>query len=267
MILWRGISGRLDDKTYVSLDIETTGIDFVRDRIIEVGLVKWRKNHKREKFHSLFKVDVPVSQHSFSIHGITNNVLKHAPTFYEKSDEIMEFMRDSIIIGFSYLSLDFSMFNKELYLAGKGPIFNPFFDVQSISRQVFEGIPKSIGLSRLARKLDIEVGTLHRALPDAILAMKIWLKIMDKLRGLGITTLEEFIESRYYHCTIMPKVNDIFRLAFEKGEVTIKYNSPYSGKMVRVIEPLAFRGRKIDAYCHTREDFRSFSVDRILEYW
>ncbi len=267
MILWRGISGNLEDKTYVSLDIETTGIDFVKDRVIEIGLVKWRKNHRREKFHSLFKVDIPVTQHSFSVHGITNGTLKNAPQFHELADEISNFLKDSIIIGFSYLSLDFSMLNKELRIAGKDPIFNPFLDVQAIARYVFDGIPKSVGLTKLARKLDIEVGTSHRALPDALLAMKIWLKIMDKLKGFGIVTIEEFLASRYYHCNIMPKVAEIFRIAFEKGEVTIKYNSPYNGKMIRVIEPLAFRGRKIDAYCHTREDFRSFSVDRILEYW
>ncbi len=267
MVLWGKISGKLEDKTYVSLDIETTGTDFVKDRVIEIGLVKWRKNRKKEKFHSLFRVDVPVTQHSFSVHGIANSALKNAPLFYERATDILDFLQDSIIIGFNYLSLDFSMLNKELRIAGKEPVFNPFFDVQSISRYVFEGIPRSIGLARLARKLDIEIGTSHRALPDALLTMKIWLRIMNRLKGLGITTLEDFLESGYYDFKIMPKIHDIFQIALEKGEVNIKYDSPYSGKRVRVIEPLAFRGRKIDAYCHMREDFRSFSVDRILEYW
>ncbi len=266
-MLWKKIEGSLSEQTYVSLDIETTGIDFVRDRVIEIGLVKWRKNRKREKFHSLFKVDIPISQHSFSVHGITNSALKNAPYFHEMAGKIEDFLKDSIIIGFNYLSLDFSMLNKELRLAGRTPVYNPFIDVQCVSRAVFDGIPKSIGLTRLARKLNIEVGTSHRALPDALLAMKIWLKIMDKLEALGIKTISDFLESRYYNFKVMPKVAEIFKIAWEKGEVTIRYNSPYNGKMLRVIEPLAFRGRKIDAYCHVREDFRSFTVDRIIEYW
>ncbi len=266
-MLWKQIDGDLSEQTYVSLDTETTGIDFVKDRIIEIGLVRWQRNKKRERFHSLLKVDVPISQHSFSVHGITNSALKGAPRFHEIASQVEDFLKDSIIIGFNYLSLDFSMLNKEFRLAGRHPVYNPFIDVQCVSRTVFEGVPGNIGLARLARKLNIEVGTSHRALPDALLTMKIWLKIMDRLQGLGIKNIRDFIESRYYNLKIVPKIAEIFRIAREKGEVTIQYNSPYSGKMLRVIEPLAFRGRRIDAYCHIREDFRSFVVDRIIDYW
>lgn len=266
-MLWKNTNGPLSEQTYVSLDIETTGVDFVRDRVIEIGLVKWKRNEKRKKIHSLFRVNTPISQIAFSVHGITDKALQNAPYFYEVAEEIEGFLKDSIIIGFNYLSLDFSMLNKEFRLAGKEPVHNPFIDVQCIARGVFSGIQNNIGLVRLARKLNIEVGTSHRALPDALLTMKIWLKIMERLEVFGIKTIEEFIQSKYYNFKVMPKILEIFRIAQEKGEVTIKYNSPYSGKMLRIIEPLAFRGRKIDAYCHTREDFRTFSVDRILSYW
>ncbi len=266
-ILWKNIKGNLREQTYVSIDIETTGVDFVKDRVIEIGLVKWKNNAHKEKLHSLFNVDVPVSQHSFAIHGITNRVLKNAPYFYEVADKIEDFLKDSIIIGFSYQSLDFGMLNKELRYAGKKPVYNPFIDVQTVSRTVFEGVPKNVGLVRLARSLNIEVVTSHRALPDALLTMKIWLRIMDRLKGLGIDNIEDFLNSKYYNFKIMPKVAEIFKIAWEKREVTIKYNSPYNGKMIRVIEPLAFRGRRIDAYCHIREDFRSFVIDRIIAYW
>jgi len=65
---------------------------------------------------------------------------------------------------------------------------------------------------------------------------------------------------------VKKKAKDIMELARIHGLVRIVYLSPFSGRTMRNIEPLSVRGNKLDAYCHLREDFRTFELNRIIDY-
>ncbi len=258
---------KIRDKVYVAFDLETTGTDFTKDRVVEIGIVRWKKNAKKTQYHTLLKSDRQISPISFSIHGIKNDSLKGAPTFFEVSDHIEKLMRDSFLVGFNMLSLDMCMLNKEMKISGRKPFFNPMIDVQVVAGRVFDSINKRMSLVNISKSLNISQSVSHRAMPDAIMTMGIWLKIMDKLEADGIKTVEQFFSLGYNSINIPEKSRKIMELAMQKGDVTIKYYSPYSGRTERRIEPLSLRGKKIDAYCYLREDFRSFSIDNIEAYW
>jgi len=255
----------LFEAKYAALDIETTGVSFRNDRICEIAIVTWRVGEKTEEFSSLVNPGLSISEMSYSVHGITNSMVTHSPTFREIADKVYEMLKDSVIIGHNVLSVDLSFLNKELREAGKKPLYNFFIDTYLMSKKIVPGL-KRRSLKCLAQALDIKVDTLHRALPDARLVMKIWRKILDRFRHEGITCLKDMREMGLLDGKVKKKAKDIMELARIHGLVRIVYLSPFSGRTMRNIEPLSVRGNKLDAYCHLREDFRTFELNRIIDY-
>ncbi len=258
------IDFNLFEVKYAALDLETTGVSFRNDRICEIAIVTWRVGEKTQEFSSLVNPELSISTASFSVHGISDEMVANAPTFAEIADTVYEMLQDTIIIGHNLLSVDLGFLNKELREAGKKPLYNFFIDTYLLSRKVVPGL-KRRSLRNLAQALDIKVETLHRALPDARLVMKVWRKILDKFRRDGITTLSDMRKMGYLDGKIKKRAKEIMELARTHGIVRIVYLSPFSGRTVRDIEPLSIRGNKIDAYCHLREDFRTFELNRIIE--
>ncbi len=251
--------------SFVSLDIEATGLRIKEDRILEIALVKWEYNGKKQYFESLFNPGVEPTQHSINIHGITKAEFQNAPEFRQLKKKIVDFIGDSILIGFNILSLDLSLLNKELRLQGEAPLCNYIIDVQGVASKIL-GTPKERSLYTVSKELDIYTSNLHRALPDAETTLKIWIKLLEHFRAQGFRTLKELHERGYFNIKLNPVARDIFLLGRQNRYVEIVYKSPTSPKTKRTIEPLGVRGSMVDAFCNLRLDFRSFNTYYILSY-
>jgi DNA polymerase III epsilon subunit family exonuclease len=254
-----------DKCSFVAIDIEATGLKIKDDRILELALVKWEYNGKKEYFHSLFNPGIEPTPHSVNIHGITAKELKDAPEFRELKEKIKDFIGDSIIVGFNVLALDLSLLNKELRMQGEAPIYNYVIDVQGVASKIF-GKPRERSLYTISREMNIINSHFHRALPDADTTMKIWIKMLEHFRSQGFRKMNELHERGYFHIKLNPVACDIFLLGREKRYVEIVYKSPNSPKTKRTIEPLGVRGSMVDAFCNLRLDFRSFNTANILSY-
>ncbi len=252
------------EKKYAAIDLETTGLSFRNDRIVEIGIVVWKKGEKIKEFATLINPEHPISKNSYRIHGIDESMVKGSPTFKEIAGEVYSILSDTIMLGYNIFAADLSFLNKELRDAGQKPIFNPIIDTYLVSRKCFPNL-KSRSLRSVAESVGIKVTATHRALEDARLTMKIWLKMLEKFRALGIRTFRDLKELGYLNGRIKRKAREILEIAKETGFVRIVYQSPYSGRTERVIEPISIRGNKIDAYCYLREDFRTFELSRIVE--
>ena len=251
-------------KKYAAIDLETTGLSFRNDRIVEIGIVVWKSGEKVKEFSSLINPERPISKNSYKVHGIADRMVTNSPTFSEIADTVVDLLKGTILLGYNIFAADLAFLNKELRQAGRKPIFNPIIDTYLVSRKCFPNL-KSRSLSSVAESLGIKVGTVHRALEDARLTMKIWLRMLDKFKALGIKTFHDLKELGYLNGRIKRKAREILELAKVSGYVRIVYQSPYSGRTERVIEPLSVRGNKLDAYCYLREDFRTFELSRIVE--
>ncbi|MEO0247164.1 MAG: exonuclease domain-containing protein [candidate division WOR-3 bacterium] len=254
-----------DKCSFVSIDIEATGLKIKDDRILELALVKWEYNGKKEYFHSLFNPGVDPTPHSISVHGITKSDLKDAPEFRELKGKIKDFIGDSIIIGFNLLALDLTLLNKELRMQGEAPLYNYLIDVQGVASKIL-GKPKERSLSIISKEMNVVNSNFHRALPDADTTMKIWIKILEYFRNQGFRKLNELHERGYFNLKLNPTAREIFLLGRSKRYVEIVYKSPNSPKTKRTIEPLGVRGSMVDAFCNLRLDFRSFNTAYILSY-
>jgi DNA polymerase III epsilon subunit family exonuclease len=258
------LSQRIDEVWYAALDVETTGLSFHDDKIVEIGIVVWKCGEKIKEFTTLLNPGKEISIYSYRVHKISDDMVKKAPTFLEIVDEVENLLKDTVLIGHNVLSVDLSFLNKELKEAGRRPLYLPFIDTYVLYRRLFPAKNRR-SLKSFGEALGIKVNTVHRALPDARLTMKIWQKLVEKFRRDGLKTLKELDMRGLLNGKLKEKARLILELAKIYGRIKIVYYSPYNGRTVREIEPMGVRGNKIDAYCHLREDFRTFDLNRVKE--
>ena len=72
----------MEQKRKLILDTETTGLDFVNDKIIEIGIVELKDNVLTQSyFHEYINPEKNISLSAQKIHGISNEFLINKPTF------------------------------------------------------------------------------------------------------------------------------------------------------------------------------------------
>jgi len=100
-------------KPIVFFDLETTGINISNDRIVEISLLKVLPNGNESVKTYRVNPEMPISEESTSIHGITNDDVKDAPTFKMIAKELVSIIEDSDIGGFNSNKFDVPMLAEE----------------------------------------------------------------------------------------------------------------------------------------------------------
>jgi len=71
------------DKDLCFFDIESTGLNVLRDRILQLAIIKYPKNNKPvEELSLLINPGVPISEEAFQVHGISAKDLANKPVFF-----------------------------------------------------------------------------------------------------------------------------------------------------------------------------------------
>lgn len=121
-------------KPLAIFDLETTGLDISADRIVEIAILKVSPDGKEEKYEKRINPEIPISEESTSIHGISNDDVKNCSTFSELADEIAAFIGDADLAGFNSNKFDIPLLAEE-FLRVKHPFKTgerKFIDVQNI---------------------------------------------------------------------------------------------------------------------------------------
>ena len=100
-------------KPLVFFDLETTGLNIVTDRIVEISLLKVFPDEHEEKMHFLINPEIPISEQAAAVHGITDNDVKDAPVFKSVGKEIAAFMKDCDIAGYNSNKFDIPLLAEE----------------------------------------------------------------------------------------------------------------------------------------------------------
>ncbi|MBT29165.1 MAG: DNA polymerase III subunit epsilon [Thalassobius sp.] len=99
-------------------DLETTGINIVKDRIVEISIVKVMPSGEKEIKTKRVNPTIPIPAESSMIHGIYDEDIKDAPTFKQIAKEIAKFLEGCDLAGFNVLKFDIPMLAEELLRAG-----------------------------------------------------------------------------------------------------------------------------------------------------
>ena len=115
-------------------DLETTGLQIVKDRIIQIGIIKIHPDGKSEEFSSLVNPQIPIPKETTAIHGITDEKVKGQPSFKEIAKNIIYFIDDSDLAGYNSNKFDIPLLAEELIRSGiEFDLSNRHFvDVQNI---------------------------------------------------------------------------------------------------------------------------------------
>jgi DNA polymerase-3 subunit epsilon len=116
------------------IDLETTGINLGTDRIVEIAIVKILPDEKKQVKRKLLNPEMPISVTSTEIHGITNEMVKDAPTFRQVANELKQFLDHCDLAGYNSNRFDIPMLAEEflrigMEFEGKG---RRLLDVQKI---------------------------------------------------------------------------------------------------------------------------------------
>ena len=120
--------------SYIVVDIETTGLDPVKDCIMEVSAVKYRKNRKVDDYVVLIKIDRRVPLHITELTGITNEMLEGALDVTFALQGFIDFIGEDILVGYNVpFDLAFLNYASERYCLRS--IFNDYIDVMQIAME------------------------------------------------------------------------------------------------------------------------------------
>ncbi len=230
---------------YSVIDFETTGLSPSKNRIIEIGIVKINNGKITGTFNSFVNPGFTVPPYITELTGISNEDLLTAPAFEDVAGEMLEFIGDSVIVAHNY-SFDVKFLNTELKRAGYSPVANPLMCTLRLSKKLFPNL-RSKSLGNVAQYLNIKHRDVHRALGDATVTAKVFLKQLQILRDdFEIENIEELISfaalSKKPEFFIIKKrlANDFNRVSFNPGVYLFKDNK---GEIIYIGKAKSLRNR------------------------
>ena len=179
-----------DENVYCVMDTETTGLNpFFGDRIVEVAIVPVYKNKIVEKwiYHSLVNPNVKIPALTQKIHGISNSEIEDAPCIENVISTIRAYAKTTIFVmhnaNFDLSFIDFA--TKEI---GKFPIDFRYIDTLEMCQVIYG---KKRSLESLISEFKLGTKVPHRALQDALLTAKVFIKLTEII---GSSNLPEFVK-------------------------------------------------------------------------
>lgn len=121
-------------KPLCTFDLETTGINISKDRIVEICILKVNPDASRESKTWLVNPEMLIPKESSAIHGITDEKIKDAPTFREIAPKIQEMINGCDLAGFNSNRFDVPLLAEEFLRVGLDFDLNKFklVDAQTI---------------------------------------------------------------------------------------------------------------------------------------
>ncbi len=176
-----GESLRTLDQDFICFDLETTGLSAGKDRITEIGAVRLHNGEVTERFDTFVDPEQPIPQRITELTGITDDMVKGAPSEKEALTAFYQFCgEEDIVLVAHNAGFDTSF----LRSAGKRtgiPFDHPYIDSVPICRSLLAGI-KNCKLDTVANYLKLKPFNHHRADDDAAVLGEIFLNLMARLK-------------------------------------------------------------------------------------
>lgn len=102
----------------IFFDIESTGLSVIRDRIVQIALVKYLAKGGTEELTMLINPSIPISEEAMGVHGITPKDVANKPTFQQVAAELMKFIGNSDLAGYNSNRFDVPLLMEEFARVG-----------------------------------------------------------------------------------------------------------------------------------------------------
>lgn len=107
------------DKDLIFFDLEATGLNVMRDRIIQIALIKYPKGGGEPiEFEMLINPSMIITEEAMKVHGITPQDVANKPTFPQVAQKIYDFIGNADLAGYNSNRFDVPMLMEEFDRAG-----------------------------------------------------------------------------------------------------------------------------------------------------
>jgi len=211
---------------YVVFDLETTSLNPKTGEIISIGAVKIEDGEIKSDFQRMIKIKGNLDAKTTKLTGITESMLKNGVPIKEALTDFLNFAGNDILVGHN-VKFDYRFLSHSVKSNLGIKLKRPQIDTLGISRFLLK--LKSNTLDSVAKRLGFGDFKHHRALEDAKMTAKIFLKFLSMLKEQHkVHKLSEFNDlmetstpgsSKRYHATILVKnkkgLNNLYRLVSE----------------------------------------------------
>uniref|UniRef100_A0A7C5Z5D4 DNA polymerase III PolC-type n=1 Tax=Caldicellulosiruptor owensensis TaxID=55205 RepID=A0A7C5Z5D4_9FIRM len=264
-VVYNPKEGQGFDSTFVVVDIETTGFDSQKSKIIEIGAVKIENGQITERFSTFVDPEGKIPVRISELTGIYQDMVDKAPKLRDAILEFEKFASGSVLVAHN-AQFDIGFLKKAYQECGI--IFDyTYIDTLELSRRLLTGL-SSHKLNKVAEFLNVELRHHHRADSDAETTAGIFISLMERLKVRGYKWLKELnsiesnakadLKSHSYHATILVKnqqgLKNLYKL--------VSYSHlEYFYKRPRIPKSFLIQlkdGLLIGSACESGEIFRAF---------
>ncbi|MFN5032316.1 MAG: exonuclease domain-containing protein [Flavobacteriia bacterium] len=232
------------DKPLAVFDLETTGINITKDRIVEIAIIRIDENGEETRFCKRVNPEMPIPIEISAIHGIYDADIASSPTFKDIADEVVSFIGDADLAGYNSNKFDIPVLAEELMRAGSDFDMSDrrFVDVQNIFHKM-EQRTLAAAYQFYCQK---SIENAHNALYDAEATFEVLKAQLEKYPDLknDISFLSDFSKGGNFNL-----LDFAGRLAInDKGEAIYNFGK-HKGKTIREVmssEP-GYYGWMLDA--------------------
>ena len=179
------------DTPIVVLDFETTGLNTAKDRIIEIGAVRLENGAVTADYSTFVQPGRILPAKIIELTGITDMMLKNAPTAEEALPKLMEFIGDCPIAAHNS-AFDLAVLTSELKRLDK-TYDNVGLDTLTLSRKLYPEM-KSHRLAAVCKRLSVSLKGAHRAVNDAAATAQCLSRMIEESKKRGAKTLSDLNE-------------------------------------------------------------------------
>ncbi|CAA9542687.1 MAG: Excinuclease ABC subunit C [uncultured Thermomicrobiales bacterium] len=173
---------------FVAVDVETTGLRPLRQRVTEIALIRFRDGVETERFDSLVNPEKRIPKYVRELTGITDELVAEAPRFAEVAAEVAAFLDGALLVGHN-VGFDIGFLDAELKRSGHGALPNDRLDTLGLATRLIPGLRRP-NLDAVATALGLNPRHVHRAGIDAALTGEVALRLAQLGRAQGHTTVD-----------------------------------------------------------------------------
>jgi len=225
----------INENEFVVFDLETTGLNPLKNEIIEIGAVKIKDGKIIDEFSSMVKPTTNIPAKITEITGIDDDMVKDAKTFKKVFKQFVEFMDGAPLVAHN-IDFDYSFIRKPLDQYMKTENIT-LIDTLTLARAVLPKL-KNHKLATLVNHYDIKLENHHRALDDAKATGYLLFELLEEIEEVEINNINEINEltkninwkkQRPFHALVLAKnqagLKDIYELV-SKAHLDNFYRKP-----------------------------------------
>jgi ATP-dependent DNA helicase DinG len=169
---------------FVAFDVETTGLDFKANRIIEIGAIRFINGKPGAEFSTLINPGTEIPSYITDLTGIKTADVENAPVFEAIADKFLEFIGGLPLCGHQ-IEFDQTFLNEELKRLGKSTISFQLIDTALLSRILLQPLQR-YSLKFVSESLKIDLNNAHRALHDAKASGEVAVELIPRIANLPL---------------------------------------------------------------------------------